>query len=46
MVLEVLAYVYFGAFATDYGIDEVGTTAGEVICEVERLFVHGPNLIF
>ena len=41
-----MAYVYFGAFPTDDGIDEVGTRANEVICEVERLlFVHGPNLI-
>ena len=33
-----LAYIHFGAFTIDDGIDEVGTGAGEGICEVEGLF--------
>ena len=33
-----LAYIHFGAFTIDDGIDEVSTGAGKGICEVEGLF--------
>ena len=33
-----LAYIHFGTFTTDDGIDEVSIGAGEGICEVEGLF--------
>ena len=33
-----LSYVYFGAFVTYDGINEVGARAGEFVCELEGLF--------